>query len=91
VRLTAEQRRIIYQWYDAEQDVAVRPPLASYLSLLHLLGPESHPGTAPPPFPTTIFELWAAASPVLRQFLRRDGETIVCDQRGTAWSRPATA
>jgi hypothetical protein len=64
--------------------VPITGRLAAYLVLLHLCGPEY--GGDPPPLVTPdSFSLWNAVGPRLRPFLRRDLETIVCDELGRSW------
>lgn len=92
VELSADERVIVYRLYDGVELAAegVKGPLAAYLSLLHLCGPEAQPGAGiQPRFATDVFSLWNAASPALRAHLRRHGDRVICPDLGTVW--PAAA
>jgi hypothetical protein len=90
VRLSGEQRAVIRRIYDHEGGVAPVPvgPLAAYLTLLHVCGPEAVVGGSPPQFEVDFFTLWASATK-LRPWLERDGEHITCPALGTGWPRAA--
>ena len=74
VRLTAEERAQVIWTYD--QPGGFRPhalsgPLASYLILLHLAGPETFSCGPSPEWAADFFTTWSAASDDLRAVLRR--------------------
>ena len=86
VRLTAEQRETVRKIYDSPdglQDMAAAGPLAGYLVLLHICGPEAVRREFPPALSADIFTVWAAAGSHLRPHLRRVGACIVCPELGT--------
>ena len=89
VRLGAEERATIYRLLDGGIEDDIGGPLAAYIVLLHLAGPEARTGAPAPQFGVDVFSLWAAASPDLRAYLRRHGETVTCPELGTRWSRAA--
>jgi hypothetical protein len=89
VRLTPAQRDIVRQIYDGIEAVPVTGPLAAYLALLHVCGPEALQKEFRPQLSADIFTIWGAVSPNLRAVLRREGERIVCPQLGTRY--PAAA
>lgn len=95
VRLTAEERELIqhlYQDSDGMNDaVNVPVPLAAYLSLLHLLGPEYSLERPAPAFPADLFTTWEAArvSVTLRDYVERRGELLFVPELGTMWSPPS--
>jgi hypothetical protein len=87
VELTVAERETIYHLYDNPAPVAGR--LFEFLTLVHLCSKLAVPGQAPPAFgPVNFFRLWNAASPELREFLRCEGEAVVCPGLNTRW-RPA--
>ena len=88
-RLTAEQRVTIHRLLDGGIEDDIAGPLAAYVVLLHLAGPEARAGAPAPQFGVDVFTLWGAASPELRAYLRRHGETVTCPELGTRWSRAA--
>jgi hypothetical protein len=88
VELTSAEREVIHALYDKPAPVAGR--LVEFLTLAHLCSQLAVPGQPLPEFgPVNFFRLWGAASPELRDFLRREGETISCPGLGTRW--PAAA
>ena len=95
VRLTRAQRDIVYCIYDGNEHPEVTGPLAAFLALLHVCGPEAL--QLQRDFSDAIlaktnadtFTVWGAAGPRLREVLKRDGERIVCPQLGTGY--PAAA
>jgi hypothetical protein len=90
VCLTTDEKELMSEVYlDRATHYAVDTPivvgrLAGYVTLLHLAGPE-YGSDAPPLVKPDSFTLWNAAGERLRVFLRRDGESIVCDELGKAW------
>jgi hypothetical protein len=89
VRLTPAQRDIVRQTYDGIEAVPVTGPLAAYLALLHVCGPEALQKEFQPELSADIFTVWGAVGPDLRAVLKREGERIICTQLGTEW--PAAA
>ena len=84
VRLTPTQSDIVHQIYNGLQNVTVTGPLAAYLALLHLCGPEW--GRNPPPeINVDVFTIWNATGPELRAVLKRDSEGIACPELGTRY------
>jgi hypothetical protein len=92
VQLSSDQQATIRASYNsrgAPHAVAVTKDVGAYLTLLHLVGPESMPGRPVPDFRVDSFTVWRAASPALRTHLQRDGEVISCRQLGTKFSAAA--
>jgi hypothetical protein len=92
VRLTPAQRDIVRQIYDSSDGIETAPvtgPLAAYLALLHVCGPEALQKEFRPELSADIFTVWGAVGPDLRAVLRRAGGRIICTQLGTEW--PAAA
>jgi hypothetical protein len=93
VRLTEPQRDIVRMIYDSpngpgfDSVAHIDPPLAAYLTLLHLCGPEYR--SPPPKNPADIFTLWSVAGPRLRQYLKRQGDAVTCPELGTHWPTAA--
>ena len=91
VRLSPEECSLILRITSGsgaqEAQEVISGPLAAYLTLFRLCGPEARPAPpgAPFYFATDVFTLWNAASPRLREFLVRRGEKVVCPALGTAW------
>src|SRR4029453_6016375 len=88
VRLTAAQRDMLRQIYDSSDGIEAAPvtgPLAAYLVLLHVVGPQALQKKFLPELSADIFTLWAAVGPDLPPVLRREVEKIVCSQLGTCW------
>lgn len=80
VMLTPAQRDVIYAIYDPNgpQQLSVTGPLAAYLALLHVCGPEGKQRDFQPDASANIFTVWGAVSPELRRLLELDGGTVVC-------------
>ncbi len=75
--------------YDSTKNVEpATGPLAAYLALLHLCGPEYGGGV--PVVETDAFSVWSSTSVQLRDVLKREGSTIVCPELGTSYP-PARA
>jgi hypothetical protein len=87
VRLTPAQREVIFLIYDYDggQDIPVTQPLAAYLALLHVCGPEAVQHKFSPAFSVDIFTVWNAVGPDLRAVLKRDGAAVVCPELGTRY------
>ena len=88
VRLTRTQYEEVLRLYDApgRPREAVTGPLAGYLALLHVCGPEAvAEQDARPRLATDLWTVWGAVGPSLRPVLRREGETIRCPELGTAY------
>ena len=86
VHLTTAQLRIVRKLYDGDGASALQPitgPLAAYIALVHLCGPES--GQIPPAIETTDTEVWAATSARLREVLMREDKSITCSKLGTRY------
>jgi hypothetical protein len=90
VKLTDAQKETVRRIYDQGDNLEVIGPLAAYLALLHVCGPEAvRPMTQPGRFTTDVFTAWAATGPRLKEVLRREGERIVCPQLGTRYPTAA--
>jgi hypothetical protein len=93
VQLSAAERVVLSKIYDApggpRDDVAVPKPLAAYISLLHLCGPEALQEKFRPAFEVDSWTVWNSTSDRLRDVLERHGEKIVCGELGTEY--PAAA
>jgi len=94
VKLTLAEKETIYRSYDNPNGLQYVPnieqPLSAYLVLLHICGVEAIKHTAAPPeLHTDIFTLWGAAGPTLRQYLKRQGQCVVCPQLDTRWQAAA--
>ena len=86
VRLTRAQRDIVYGIYDGNGQPEVTGPLAAFLALLHVCGPEALQRDFSAMLARTnadTFTVWGAAGPRLREVLKRDGATIICPELGT--------
>jgi hypothetical protein len=92
-RLSSEQRATIMRIFDDPSGQVhpepVAEPLAAYLVLFGLCGPEAPGSHTPPPFASDPFSVWAAAGRELRAVLRRHGAAIECPELGTRWSAAA--
>ena len=92
VRLTRAQRDIVYCIYDRNEQPEVTGPLAAFLALLHVCGPEALQrdfSAMPARTNADTFTVWGAAGPRLREVLKRDGARIVCPQLGTGYPMEA--
>jgi hypothetical protein len=90
VKLSAVQKEIIRRLYDDDEALGVAGPLAAYLTLLHVCGPEAvQPWPTPPKYEADIFTVWAATGPDLRAVLQRHGEVIVCPELNTRYPTAA--
>jgi hypothetical protein len=67
----------------------VTGPLAAYLALLHVCGPEALEREFVPEIDADIFSVWNATGPDLKAVLKREGGRIVCPELGTRY--PAAA
>lgn len=67
----------------------VSGPLAAYLALLHLCGPEALQREFVPKVEADIFTTWSAVSPALREVLKLERGQITCPELGTRY--PAAA
>src|SRR4029450_12360907 len=83
VRLTPAQPDIVRQTYDGIEAVPVTGPLAAYLALLHVCGPEALQKEFQPELSADIFTVWGAVGPDLRAVVKREGERILCLELGT--------
>ncbi|MGY3501786.1 MULTISPECIES: hypothetical protein [unclassified Bradyrhizobium] len=91
VQLSQAQREIVRKLYDGGDEVEpVTGHLASYVTLLHVCGPEAVAQRSTFPLvEADAFSVWAATSEKLREVLRRDGERVVCPELGTSFPRAA--
>jgi hypothetical protein len=94
VGLTDADRVIIRRIYDAPGgpygDIPVTRPLAAYLALLHICGPEAlQTKFKGPNINLDCWSVWRATSLELQAVLRRDGERIICPELDTRY--PAAA
>lgn len=92
-RLTAGEVSKLLSLYDHDGpgDLgALTGPLAAYIVLMHIAGPEAKRG-APVPAVTTVdpWTIWRCAGSMLREVLVRQGAHIACPALGTRW--PAAA
>lgn len=86
--LTPAQHAVVYALYDhpdGPQQLPVTGPLAAYLALLHVCGPEGKQREFQPNVSTDIFTFWGAVSPELRRVLELEGGTVVCRALGTRY------
>ena len=94
VKLSLEQRTTIRRIFD-HPDGQLRPepvaePLAAFLVLFGLVGPEAPGSRSPPPFTSDLFSVWAAAGPRLRAVLRRTTTgALTCPELATFWTPTA--
>ena len=90
-RLSPDERSMLYGIFDAGRPTEdIVGPLAAFLVLLHLAGPEARPHAAVPRLVTVdLFTLWNAAGPELRGFLRRHGQVIACPELNTTYGTAA--
>jgi hypothetical protein len=89
VKLTPAQRervRAVYTGLERPAPIMFEPDLAAFLSLCHLLGPESLLGQPVPNFGASCDDIWCAASPALCECLQRDDGMIFCRSLGTCFS-----
>jgi len=94
VRLARAQRDIVREIYDNPNGFHGAPPvigpLAAYLALLHLCGPEALQRSFRPDVAPDIFTVWNSVGPDLRAVLKRDGGKVVCPELNTLFP-PAAA
>lgn len=81
--------RQIYDNPTGNEAVPVTGPLAAYLALLHVCGPEALEREFVPEIDADIFSVWNATGPDLKAVLKREGGRIVCPELGTRY--PAAA
>lgn len=79
------QVRQIYDHPDGPQSIPVTGPLAGWLALLHVVGPEALQRDFRPAAEVDAWTLWRSTSPELQAFLRREGEAVTCPQLNTRW------
>jgi hypothetical protein len=91
VKLSQEQRDTVIAIYEGSEAVPVSGPLAAYLALLHVCGPEALLGKGAVPFETDLFTVWGATGPALKEVLRRERDQIVCGELGTCYPPKAAA
>jgi hypothetical protein len=88
VTLTPTQRAVVHAIYDypnGPHQLPATGPLAAYLALLHVCGPEGTQRDFRPDVSADIFTVWGAVSPELRRVLELDGGTILCPALGTRY------
>ena len=85
VRLTPAQCDVVRRIYDDAEQPEVTGPLAAYLALLHVAGPEAVKGDFRPAVNADIFTTWNAVGPRLREVLTRENGCIRCPQLGTGY------
>jgi len=92
VVLTPAQRDVVRRIYDAPglPQPDINGPLAAYLALLHVCGPEAVRDSGGHRFIADIFTLWNSVGPDLRAVLKREGDNVVCPELGTKYP-PAAA
>ena len=85
VRLSVEQREIVYRIFDTDETPGEIPaPLSRYLALLVVAGPRALARRlAGIELSADVFTTWAATGPALKSVLRVDGATIVCQELQT--------
>lgn len=86
VRLSAEERAVLYRTYDGGVLEPVEGRLGAYLCLYCLCGygavDESQPK---PPYRADIFTVWNSCGDELQQVLRRRGDVIECPDLQRSW------
>ncbi len=80
--------RRLYDAAGSLQAVPVSGPLAAYIALLHVCGPEAV-GDAAAFVESDLFSVWGAAGPELRAVLKREGERVIYPELGTRWPTAA--
>jgi hypothetical protein len=88
VKLTPQQRATIRKLYDDDGDAAPPPisgPLAAYVALLHVCGPEALRKSIRPQASVDIFTLWNATGPDLKSVVKLDGEGVACPELRTRY------
>jgi hypothetical protein len=94
VRLSPVQRETVRRIYDGPQGSEAVPttgPLAAYLALMHVCGPEALQQDFRPAVAADIFTVWNATGPDLREVLRLEHGQITCPEIGTRYPNPAAA
>lgn len=94
VRVSPDQCIAVRQVYDNpsafEKDLSgITGPLAAYLALMHICGPEALQHDFRPDVAPDIFTVWSSAGPILRAVLKRDGSHVVCPELGTKYPSAA--
>ena len=91
VKLTPVQREIVRKIYDTPDEPRpdIDDPLAAYLALLHVCGPEALQKEFKPDASTDLFTVWNATGPDLRAVLKRHGAYVVCPELGTQYPSAA--
>lgn len=84
VRLSEAEKLDIWKMYNGGPmpDTPISGPLASYIALLHICGPEALGSDPPPPIEVDSWTVWRATSPAVRAVLKREGSSIVCPKLG---------
>jgi hypothetical protein len=93
VRLTEAEEVEIWNLYINDGLLPDAPPisgnLASYITLLYVCGPAALGSDPPPPVEVDSWTVWRAASPALRNVLKREGEAIICPKLGKRYPMAA--
>lgn len=89
VRLTPEQLDTVRRIYDEAEHPEITGPLAAFIALLHVCGPEAVKGDLRPAVNADIFTTWNAVGPRLREVLTRENGCIHCPQLGTRYPMAA--
>jgi hypothetical protein len=91
VRLTPAQCDTVREIYDCQDSSrrSVTGPLAAYLALLHVCGPEALQHDFRPDVKPDIFTVWNSVGPDLKAVLKRDGQCVVCPELGTRYPMAA--
>ena len=73
-----------------DQKTLLSGPLAAYLALLHICGPEALQKEYRPHVDVDSWTVWRATSQNLQRVLKREGEAVSCPRLGTRYP-PAAA
>ena len=79
----------VRQLYDnpsgPDQSASLPGPLAAYLALLHICGPEALQKEFQPHVDIDSWTVWRATSERLQRVLKREGEAVICPRLGTRY------
>ena len=93
-RLSQTECWQVRQLYDSpngpDRNTPLSGPLAAYLALLHVCGPEALQKEYRPHVDVDSWTVWRATSENLQRVLKRDGEAVTCPRLGTRYP-PAAA
>jgi len=85
VQLSEAEELEIWNLYINDDLLPAAPisgPLASYLALFFICGPAALGNDPLPPVEVDSWTVWRAASPALRNVLKREGAAVVCPRLG---------